>query len=112
MRVRRGAANLQPPIPNLVAGRAFRHLLGYTWRRKTLIDTTETTQPLAAMNRGGSRVPGRGGDGRGRQAPMGGNGRGGGRYQGANPFAQRQRNFVQGESSVLNNVVCIPYVVE
>jgi hypothetical protein len=30
---------------------------------------------------------------------MGGNGRGGGRYQGANPFAQRQRNFVQGESS-------------
>ncbi|KAM0923877.1 hypothetical protein ACQ4PT_005281 [Festuca glaucescens] len=50
------------------------------------------------MNRGAGRAPGRGGDGRGRQFPIGGNGRGGGRYPGANPFA-RQRNFVQGESS-------------
>jgi hypothetical protein len=30
------------PKPNLVAGRAFRHLLGYTWRRKTLVSTKES----------------------------------------------------------------------
>jgi hypothetical protein len=30
------------PTPNLVAGRAFRHLLGYTWRRKTLVAPVAT----------------------------------------------------------------------
>ncbi|KAM0905449.1 hypothetical protein ACQ4PT_017369 [Festuca glaucescens] len=98
MRAYRQAQTAAAPKPNLVAGRAFRHLLGYTWRRKTLISTDESRQPAAAMNRGSGRAPDRGGDGRGRQYQSGGHGRGGGRYSGPNSFT-RPRNFVQGESS-------------
>ncbi|KAM0870388.1 hypothetical protein ACQ4PT_040044 [Festuca glaucescens] len=86
------------PTPNLVAGRAFRHLLGYTWCRKTLVSTEDRPIPATEMNRGTGRAPGRGGDRRGRQYQGVGNGRGGGRFAGTNPFP-RQRNFVQGESS-------------
>ncbi|KAM0831551.1 hypothetical protein ACQ4PT_065452 [Festuca glaucescens] len=98
MRAHRRAQTAAVPIPNLVAGRAFRHLLGYTWHRKTLISIDESRQPAAVMNRDSGRAPGRGGDGRGRQYQSGGHGRGGGRYAGPNSFT-RPRNFVQGESS-------------
>jgi hypothetical protein len=51
MRAYRQAHAVDVPKPNLVAGRAFRHLLGYTWRRKTLVSTDESQLPSAAMNR-------------------------------------------------------------
>nr|XP_051216666.1 uncharacterized protein LOC127334288 [Lolium perenne] len=102
------------PLPNIVAGQAFRHLLGFAWSRIRSGQSFVTDQRSSGMNGDGGRGgfnQGRGyqgrnfnpayagrGAGRGRFPPGGGgggSGPSGGRFTGNN----NRSGFFQGESS-------------